>query len=263
MNTPNSKVNVDQLVLQTLYLRFRSFLVPAGIIAACLFAAFIVVIPQLQAFLAMRDEIAVNATKLQTLKDNLSTITSMNNAELDTLLQTATKALPAEKDFSSILSAINNAAAAAGVTLGNYNFQIGDIAGGEGKAKGGQLPLQLSLNIHGTIDESQRFVTQIKTQLPISDVTSITANADETVTLILLFYYAPLPKIVFNDDVAYPVLNTADKTLLKTLGKGIISTSETPIVLPTISLPPLPSGATPTPLLSPTVSPTIATSSAQ
>lgn len=147
--------------------------------------------------------------------------------------------------------------------LQDYAFQLGDLAGLDQNGKASpQLPIQLTLSLVGDADGAKRFTKQLKAQLPLSDVVSVTAGTGNAVAVAVLFYYSPLPKITFDDSVPLPVLTTADGSLLDTLGQpipgdfGTVAASRSATVAPTPTSTP-----TSTPTLSP--SPTaVATQSA-
>jgi len=251
----NKKVSLNELVLQSLYYRYKAFIVPVSTILVCVFLFFFVIIPQFQNFLATKDEITTNVNNLNILKSNLQLVTSLNDDNLNTTLSTATNALPSEKDFNGILSALNNSAAIAGTSLGNYSFSIGDLTGIDQSGKATQLPLQLNVVVIGDINTAGRFVSALKNQLPISDAISIVSNNDNTNTVTVAFYYATLPKISFTDTVPLPLLSSSDIKLLTTL-------SSSQVVVPVVASPSALPSTTPTPKLIPTLAVTpIATGS--
>ncbi len=230
MSALNPKVSLDQLVLKALYYRYKNFLVPMGTIAVCVLLFLFIIIPQIQAWFAMKDEISVDTQKLQTLKQNLQTISRLDDGQLDTYLTTASNALPTDKDFGSILQTLAAAAATAGTSLGDYNFQIGDLVSPDTKTTGGQIPLELSINLKGDVTTGKQFIDALKAQLPISDVTLMNVNANGTINITLVFYYAPLPKITFDDSVPLQTLSAKDQAMLQLLA--------TPQVTPLITQPP-------------------------
>lgn len=216
----NQKVSIDQLLFRNLYYRYKRFVTPFTTILVCLLLFWFVVIPQIQNWLALRDALAIDEENLQVMHQNLSLVTSFDNAKLDTTLRTATNALPTEKDFAGILSSLQNAGAVAGVSLGDYSFQLGDISGLDIQGKSAQAPIQLTLNIKGSLESTRAFIAQLKNQLPLSDITSVSVNSNESVTVTIIFYYATLPKVVFKDSVPLPVLSSADLKTLDALSLG-------------------------------------------
>src|SRR5260221_6890809 len=257
--TPNPKLSIDQLLFRNLYYRYKRFVTPSITIAICLLLFWFVVIPQIQNWFALKDSLNTDQQNLQLMHQNLSLITSLDDAKLDQTLTTATSALPTEKDFAGILSSLQNAAAIAGVSLGDYTFNLGDLSGLDQQGKAAQLPIQLNILLKGTVTNTEQFITQLKNQLPLSDTTAVSVNSNSSVTVTILFYYASLPKIVFKDQVALPVLAFSDQKILDSLSSGNPATIPFANPSPTIS-----PSLSPSPTQGPTIVPTkVATSSAR
>lgn len=246
----NTKVSIDQLVLKTLYYRYKLFITPVSTIGVCLILCWVVVLPQVQNWFSMRGDIETDTAKVATLQQNINAVTLIDDTKLDGLLKVASNALPVDKDFASIVTAISDAAGRSGTALGDYNFQIGDIAGTDSTVKGQQLPLQLSITLKGTMDDTQRFMQQLKRELPLSDVISVAANTNQTVTVIAVFYYAPLPKITFNDTAPLKIFTAKEEQLLTSLTAAAV------VPVASFSAQPTPTGVTPSPFATPTVIPT-------
>lgn len=237
----NQKISINQLLFKNLYHRYQRFVTPFITIAVSLLLFWFVVIPQMQNWFALREQLVIDQQNLEIMHQNLSLITSFDNTKLDATLQTATNALPTEKDFAGILLSLQNAAAVAGVSLGDYSFQLGDLSGLNAQGKIVEIPVQITLTLKGSIDNTRTFITQLKSQLPLSDVTSVSLNASNSVTATIIFHYAILPKIVFKDSVLLPRLSSADQKVLDTLSLGdtsalVSSPSATPVptVVPTV-----------------------------
>lgn len=254
MSEQNKKISVSQLVFTSLYYRYNAFITPIATLCACFLLFLLVIMPEIQNFLATKDAITTNTQDLDVLKSNLQTITSLNDASLNQTLTTATSALPTEKDFAGILNALSSAAAAAGTSLGDYSFQIGDLSGLDQQGLASQLPLQLNVIVQGGLLTAGNFVTSLKNELPLSNTIALVSNANNTTTITVVFYYARLPKIIFQDTSPLPVLAKADMQLLQSL-------SASQQLSPTISSPsaqisqPLPTPTTITPTILPTLTP--------
>lgn len=262
MNGVNQKVSINQLLLKNLYFRYRAFVTPLVTIVVCILLFFFVVTQQIQNWFAMRDALAVDTQSVAVMHQNLSLVTSLDDAKLNQTLATATSALPTEKDFTGIVTALQNAAAIAGTSLGDYSFQLGNLSGDTKKSS--QLPIQLTIALRGNITDAQRFAQQLHQELPLSDTIAIAVNANASISVTVVFYYAPLLKITFQDDTPLPVVGSADQQLLEKLANEstintviLASPSATPSPTPRVS-------PTAVPTLAPTLSPTpTGTSSAQ
>lgn len=255
----NQKVSVTDLVVKRLYYQYQEFVIPVSTILVCLLLFWFVVLGQIQNWFAMRDAITTNTQDLLVMHQNLSLVTKLNDAQLDATLQTATKALPTEKDFAGIISSLQTAASIAGTSLDDYSFQLGDLSGLDQQGKISQLPVQLNVMLHGGAAEAQRFIHQLKNQLPLADATAVAVNLNSSVTVTVIFYYAQLPKITFINTNPLPGLTGDDQKLLESL--SAISTVAN-VTLATPSAAPIPL-LSPTPKVSITTTPTPATSSAR
>lgn len=254
----NSKITISDLVVRRLYYRYQSFVTPLVTIFVCFLLFWFVVLGQIQSWFAMRDAITVNAQDLSVMHQNLDMVNKLNDAQLDATLKTATSALPTEKDFTGIISSLQSAASIAGTSLDDYTFQLGDLSGLDAQGRLSQLPIQLNVVLKGGVVEAQRFIHQLKNQLPLADATAVVVNQNSSVTVTVIFYYAQLPKITFVNTNPLPVLSSGDQQLLGSL-TAISSLSN--VQLASSSAAPVPTIVTPTP--SPTLAPTpVSTSSA-
>lgn len=262
----NSRVTIDQLVFRNLYYRYQSFVVPLVTVFVCLLLFWLVVIPQAESWLQMRDSLTVDVQNVATLHQNLSLISKFQDAQLDQLLATATNALPAEKDFAGIIDSIQTAANVSGAILGDYSFQLGDLSGVDSTGKLSQQLVQLNIVLKGDMTSAQHFVAQLQKQLPLSDAISLSVGNNSSITVTVVFYYATLPKIVFQDTRPLPILSNVDIQLLNGLASGsnlqnitLVSPSSSPTA--TLSVTP---AISPTPIASATATPSpIASQSAQ
>lgn len=254
----NQKVSVTDLVVKRLYYQYQEFIIPLVTILVCFLLFWLVVLGQIQNWFAMRDAIAVNNKDLLTMHQNLSLVTQLNDQQLDATIQTVSKALPAEKDFAGIIESLQQAASIAGTSLDDYSFQLGDLSGLDQSGKASQLPIQLNVMLRGGTAEAQRFIHQLKNQLPLADATAVAVNLNSSVTVTVIFYYAQLPKITFVNTNPLPTLSTEDQKLLGSL-TAISTTSN--VILASPSATPTPGvSAAPTPTVSLTPTPIATTS---
>ncbi len=213
----NKKISIDKTVLLIIYYRYREYLVPliTIVISILIFTQF--VIPQFQIWLANKDEVAINQQMVDVLSRNVTTISSMNSQKLDSDLNLAITALPSEKDFAGVLTAISNAASLAGVSLGDYSFQIGDIAGKDFKSQDGRLALQIVLTINGGIDDTKRFLVTLQKQLPLSDISEVGVRSAILTSVTANFYYNPFPQPNFHDTDPIETLSKSQEDFLHSL----------------------------------------------
>ncbi|MCL5746841.1 MAG: hypothetical protein M1277_00985 [Patescibacteria group bacterium] len=210
------KINIDSATLNYLYHKYKDFLLPIGIIIACLLLFVLVIIPQFQSMLDSQQQAKAEASKLEVLRNNLNLLTNLDQAQLDSQLQVASSALPPGKNFFGILTGISTAANNAGVTLGDYSFQVGNITN---PASGGiaSFPsLEVDLTVNGGTKGVTEFMAQLYKTVPLSEVTNIVlSNVSSQLTV--LFYYRPFPPLGFNDSAPVQVVSPTGLSTLTNL----------------------------------------------
>ncbi|HET9947074.1 MAG TPA: hypothetical protein VFQ63_03355, partial [Patescibacteria group bacterium] len=229
----SKKVTIDQGVLLILYYKYKDYLVPLGTIFVCILLFFFLLLPQFQDYLAAKDTLASDEQTVEILNQNLSTISNLNQAQVNTNLLLASAALPSEKDFAGVLNAISDAASTSNVGVGDYTFQVGDLSkSSEVKSSTGELIIQISLTLMGTLTDTKRFVHVLTHELPLSEVKSVDLSGDGSANLSVSFFYNPFPPIQFNDTSRLPVLSRDQLTLLKTLSTQFTSLSDASGIAP-------------------------------
>ncbi|MCL5019479.1 MAG: hypothetical protein M1426_03235 [Patescibacteria group bacterium] len=191
------KVNIDSTTFWFLYQRYREYLLPVGVIFACILLFFLVIIPQFQNFLDTQQQVKAESNKLIILKNNLNLLTNMDESQMDSQLQIVSGALSSNKDFEGILNGISVAANKAGVFLGDYEFQVGDITKPSLSIQ--SFPsLQLTLTIYGGVSGVTRFMIELYKTVPLSEITDVKVSST-TSEITALFYYKPFPPLGFNN----------------------------------------------------------------
>ena len=216
----NGKIQVDNAVLRILYFKYKSYLLPVIVFVLSWIAFSQLVFPQVQTFLAQKDQIAANEQTLAVLSQNYNTVVSFNDTSLQQLLDTANQALPSTKDFAGILTAISNAAGVAGVTVNDYSFNVGALNGIALVTPGIEQNITIELTIDGNLAQAKEFIQALSNQLPISQVTSLTQESTSATAISAEFYYNPLPKFVVNGTTPLPIISVAQKQLLEKLAEN-------------------------------------------
>src|SRR6266851_199854 len=93
----------------------------------CIVLLFNIIIPELSQWFSIRNEVIAARAQIATLQQNITFINTLDKNRLNSQLQTASHALPPEKNFGFMLNAISNAAVTSGVSLNDYAFQVGNI----------------------------------------------------------------------------------------------------------------------------------------
>ena len=203
------KVNIDSTTFWFLYRRYKEYLLPVGVIFVSILLFLFVIIPQFQNFLDAQQQSKAEANKLVVLKNNLNLLTNMDESQMDSQLKVLSGALPSNKDFEGILNGISAAADKAGVFLGDYEFQVGDITKPSLNIQ--SFPsLQLTLTIYGGVGGVTRFMSELYKTVPLSEITDVkvTSNISE---ITAVFYYKPFPPLGFNNSA--PIIPVSQQGL--------------------------------------------------
>lgn len=208
------KFSLNPNTLNILYRKYKIFLLPVFIIIACFVVFIIIVTPQLRALLNSIDQGKIEQQKLQTLKNNYNILSNMNEISLNTNFQSLTKTLPPTKDFAGIINSISYNSLISGVTVGDFQFNVGDIA----KAPEGALfpNLQMKLNVSGNSKAILLFISNLYKSVPIAEVTNIKYSGI-LATLSLQFYYKAFPQDSINDDIAISQFSPRDLSLINSI----------------------------------------------
>ena len=211
--------------LRILYFRYKdsiyfSLSVAALAIAVGIVLLFQVVIPQVQDWFSITNEVEATRQRLATINNNITLITTLNKETLNNQLAVSTEALPYEKDFGAIVNALSDAAITAGVSLDDYNFQPGNIASVSGRLIApGQRDvsyIKVTVSIGGDAKQVQAFLQKIDETLPLSEVVAVSGDTQQT-TVTLQFYQKQFPAITFRDDKPLVPLSVEDTTFVKQL----------------------------------------------
>lgn len=242
----NPKVHVDAEVIKIIYLKYKEYLWPLCLFIISWFVFLQFAIPQIQSFLATKDEVAASEQTLATITQNYNTLISLNNNDLKQNTTIATQALPITKDFAGVLTGISNAAGLSGVVVSDYSFAVGDI---NGLKLVKDQTIKVTLNLQGNTEQIKKFLTSLQNLTPLSEVTEVNILGDTSAQITANFYYSTLPKITFIDTNPLPQLAASQKQLLKQFSE-VNNIPESSFVTPIA-----------TPEATITVTPTIASSS--
>lgn len=190
------------------------------IILACIIIFFQVIVPQFMNWFSIRKEVVATNEKIAILKKNINFMNNIDKSLLDSQLQTASSALPPDRDFVSILNALSDDAIHAGVSIDDFNFQVGNIDSSKGKVTDPAYKdlsiIRISLVIHGPFDNIKRFVQQVGEKLPLAETVSINGN-NGSVSLTIQFYQKPFPKTALSDETPLVDVSDSKKELLQKL----------------------------------------------
>lgn len=207
----NRTIGLNEATLRTDYYRYRAFIVPSAVLFACILLFIYVIIPQIQGWLMLQGQIVTLRNKVQTINQDLSNLSSVSDPDLDAKLTTVAKALPVNKDLIAILGALNTAGIGSGVTINDYTVQDTGAT-----MEANNQTTQLTININGSLSTIKKFITALKNQLPLADVTELRSTNDMS-TVTVAFFFSPVPHRNFDESQMIRSLSPADITAINTL----------------------------------------------
>jgi Tfp pilus assembly protein PilO len=206
--------------LKLLYYRHKdSKMYGALVLAVILLIGFLlvwmIVMPQIQKYISIQDEINTLSKKVALLHSNLDLVKNTNPQEVDNDLQTALSALPSDKDFEGMLTAISNSALRSGIALDDFKLSIGKLATESGSETKG-IPIKLGMK--SNMESAVKFIGELNQKVPVSDLAMVQVSNDEGAKgniIDVTFYYKPLANVIFRDDAPIPHLTNDEKELLR------------------------------------------------
>ena len=187
----NKKVNLNAEILKTIYEENKEFLLPIGVIFTSILLLIFFIFPELNGYFQKREAVLMEQGKLNNLKESLSAISSIDDSILSQDLEIVSRALPPNKDFAAILNAISQAASVTGVSLGDFEFQIGDIT--KTNTTPASTPsIKISLNITADTLSTVAFLKELEKSVPISQVAGAKSSGSFA-SIEVVFYYKPFP----------------------------------------------------------------------
>lgn len=187
-----TKLNLETQTFQELYKRYKNYLIPILILIVSFILLIQITIPQISDLSQKQQEQAAERAKFDTLSKNYNILSSLADSSLNSNLQSATDALPSEKNFASIVNALSLAANKSGIFLGDYELAVGDLSKVPPGSNASKLELVLSVN--GGAVPTANFINELYKSLPISEVTSIVVGGNHS-TVSVGFYYKPFSNI--------------------------------------------------------------------
>jgi len=211
-----------------------------GVVSISLILIFQLIIPQLESWFSIRDEVIATSARISTINQNINFMNNVDKSRLNNELQVSTNALPTEKDLGAILGALSDSALLAGVSFDDFSFQLGTIASGSGQnddkpSVKDLSTIKLTVVISGSVDGIGKFLKQINEKLPLSEIVSVDGDPEAT-SVTLQFYQKQFPNIKFQDDRPLTSLSDADVALLQKLSKWQTSSLKAPAASSSVPL---------------------------
>lgn len=226
----NNELKRDLKVVKLWYYNFRYSIYfpvffPSVAVIICLIVIMAFVLPQIQSWFSLQDEIKATEERIQTIKDNISYLQVVDGQSVDADFHTATLALPAEKDFMGILNVISDAASSSNVALQDYSFTPPTVNKKSAATTAttstdastvGMTPVRVSLVVEGKIAGVNAFVKNIEKKLPLAEVKEVDFGETKA-QIVINFYTRSFPDISLANGETINVLSQSDRILLQKL----------------------------------------------
>ena len=104
-----------------------------------------------------------------------------------------------------------------GVSLGDFDFQVGDLSNTSGSVT--SVPtLNMDLHITGNINQMSDFISELNKTVPLSEVVGIKGDVESSVVT-TIFYYKPFPTFTLNENIQIKTLSASDLNLISQFSK--------------------------------------------
>lgn len=211
----NPKINIDIETIKLIYKNYKVHIRYGAIILICFLVFAIISVPKMFQISGLLDARKNEEKKLEVLNKNYRLLTSIEEGILDFQLQTAVSALPEGKDFVGIINAISLASGKSGVSLDDYNFQVGSVIDKTFSVEGFPF-MKLSLVVRASPQQLDNFLQSLSNTSPLSEVTSIKQTSGTT-NLEAVFYFKPSVPSNMSDVDELNDLSSKEKDLLNTI----------------------------------------------
>lgn len=205
-------ININSSTFNILYRKYKSFLIPISIIIVCIILFFIIIVPQIQNLISAKDQEQAEKIKLEKLRKNYNLLSSMSETELNANLEVLSKVLSPNKDFAGVINAISSKSSKTGVSLGDFDFSVGDIST-PSQGLLGFPSLQIELSLSGSPKAVLNFINEIYKSAPISEITTMSQSGN-TATIKLQFYYKSFPQGSISDEALITQFSSEDLALI-------------------------------------------------
>ncbi len=210
-----NKNNIDLATIKFLYDKYKTYVFSVIIIFVSLALFLKAIIPQIQNFFDIQNQVKIENEKLTVIKKNLSSLSNLNESLISYQLQVSSDALPSSKDFAGILNGVSISAGKAGVFLGDFDFQVGDIS--KVTAGDNKFPsLQLVLSLNAGVSDTVRFITELYRTVPLAEVKNVQISGNHS-SITTVFYYKPFPSLNVKDSDPVFLISDKDLSLIKNI----------------------------------------------
>lgn len=209
----NLSTEINKETFKSVYYEHKEYLVPAISITVSAILLLVFLIPQVTSLSAKYKEKNTEMTKLTELKQTTNLASTADLNKLDSDLSIASRALPASKDFETILNGLSTAATNSNVAIIGYQFQ--DVGFSVGSVQ--KFPaLLFQIDVRAKPSEVIDFINKLYSSFPLSEVSSIT-DSKENASISVVFYYKPFAPVGSEEKTTIRKMNNLESQALDTI----------------------------------------------
>jgi hypothetical protein len=190
------------------------------VLSIIILLVFSVIIPQVESWSAIRDEVDATRQRIGIIKSNIVYMSRLDKNALENNRKTVVRALPVEKDFGFVVDSVVDSSLRSGVSIDDFVFSVGSISSESAvKAKGGGDNLEaitISLSVKASIDGITAFIKELGEKLPLNEVKSVETGEGST-SVMVVFYSKNLNLKKAPDDQPIRPITAANGSILKKL----------------------------------------------
>jgi len=170
----------------------KEFAIPLIVILSSVLLFIIFILPTLLSFSTKKGERDIEVAKLNQIRAAKEVLATANPETLDSELELASLALPAEKNFEIVLNAISTAASQSISQIDSYQFtdnRVNDL-----NAENSIPSVAFTIDVIGDESQAAQFIAELYKTYPISDVKGVSYNEGVS-TISVVFYYKPFTAV--------------------------------------------------------------------
>lgn len=210
------------------------WLVPVGVVVGVVATFFILVIPQINGFFELRDEIEKSEETLEQLSSKRVALEQLSEADLERNLSLVNNVLPQRTPLMEALVAFYYYAEENEVEISDYGLKPGELATEsaqvEERARSGVKSMDLELRVRGEFDQVISYVASLQEMAPILHLDEIgisISHVDEqgnqlpddaprrvNATIDVAIHYADSPKMTSSATTPLPQLSASQEQAL-------------------------------------------------
>lgn len=185
---------------------------------------FVVILPKIFEIFKLKSEMVIQNEEIIQLKQKLSDLQTLSDADLTASSELLLEALPPQKDFYKYSYSLHKLFEKNNVTMTDLSLSLGVK---EEVVTTSPLALLFNIDFTGTFTDLKNLIKDIDQSLPLFALDSIRFNsvsASESATLpfegkmAVKSFYLPLPKTLGNASKSLPKISNQDQKLIEDLG---------------------------------------------